>query len=328
MQTVLQFTTKSARTWIVALMISALGFAPPAMAEDQLFRQPTIPIEQFRLEAIGYRLATANAGRCSREEMLTGLVLHDIGMYAAADRPTARDIFGFAGGFGILSIVPGSPAALAGLAVGDEIVAINGEDLSNFAAKNIRSRASYERVEKFVAAMDRALSVAAARLTVRRGRTLRDVALTGEPGCGGRPAFLRRSRAEAWSDGRYVAVTQRMIAFVEDDQELAFVVAHEMAHNMLEHSDRISRGSALLAQFGIGAGKMKKNEIAADAMAIELMARAGFDVTASERLLRRIAKLIPLDLGLTHPQVSRRIQIVNAAVERLRSAPTLADATG
>lgn len=325
----LRFVPYRAAGWLITASAIALSSPGKALTHPVSTEHiAAIPVEQARLEAVGYGLSRASAGRCARPEMLTGLLVHNIGSYSAEERPIAREMYDLTDGFGILNVVPGSAAARAGLAQGDEIVAVNGTGLASLASRKLGSRLSYDGIEKFAAQLDQALSAGPARLTIRRRGRMQEVVLAGEPGCGGRTAYLLRNRADAWSDGRYVAVTHRMITFARDDQELAFVVAHEMAHNILKHADRVKPANAFLAQFGIGTSKIKSSEIAADTLAIELMAQAGYDVTASERLLRRLSSLIPIDLGLTHPRVSRRVEIVNAAIARLKPSQTLASATG
>jgi hypothetical protein len=124
----------------------------------------------------------------------------------------------------------------------------------------------------------------------------------------------------AWSDGKYVAVSSRLMSEVADDSELAFVIAHEMAHNILQHRKRLAGQSALFAELGIGSGKVKATEIEADSYAIKLMAKAGYDLRGAPRFLTSSSKDRWMDLPITHPGIKRRIQIVDAAIEELRLA--------
>ena len=305
----------------LAMVISAMsapssaeplhGNQHAAIAEDSYEKQ------SLRLQAIGYRLARSNAAQCDNREMITGLLLHNIGGYGQADRSAVMEAYNLTYGFGVLSVVPESGADAAGLADGDEIISINGGDLAGFARDFIRAGATYDRTEKFVVYLGETLRLGPATLGVRRGAGQVAVRLSGTQGCGSRFAMLHRRSINAWSDGRYVAVTDRMMSYVLDDQELAFVVAHEMAHNILRHAEQTKGMSPLLVQFGFGAGKLKASEIEADRLAIVLMARAGYDLGAPERLLMRTSKARWMDLPITHPGISRRIRIVRAAVEQL-----------
>ena len=270
----------------------------------------------MRLETIGYRLSRANAALCAQPEMLTGLMLHNIGGYNRTDRAEISARYDLTFGFGVLHIVPGSAAARAGLAGGDEIVSLNGTTLAAFGQDLIGKQGSYDRTDRFESALAAALRAGPTVLGIRRGHAQISLPLRVEQGCGGRFAVMRNNALEAWSDGRYVAVTDRMMDFVSDDAELAFVVAHEMAHNILHHADQTRGINRLFAEFGFGARKLKAAEIEADGLAVELMARAGFDVTAPERLLRRFATGRSMDLSITHPGISRRIAIVKTAAAR------------
>lgn len=118
-----------------------------------------------------------------------------------------------------------------------------------------------------------------------------------------------------------------MIRFTANDDELAFVVAHEMAHNNLKHSGRFGKGKLILAEFGIGSGKVRQAELAADELAIEMMASAGYDLDASESLLMRSGKHRGPNLSLSHPGTDRRLAGTRKARSHLvirqtaRSAP-------
>jgi hypothetical protein len=284
----------------------------PAQAESTATSHPATkpPVAQpdeVRLGAIAYRLATANGDRCSQPEMMTGLILHDLAGYDAVVRPQVARVYGLGAGFGVRLLVPGSSADRAGLRRGDEIVALDGQDLIGFAAGLIARRATPERTERFTDLLADALRQGPATLSVRRGGALLSLSLSGEKGCGGRVLVSPSGELNAWTDGRYVAVTRSMMRFAKDDPELAFVVAHEMAHVILGHPE------------GHGA-RGKSGEADADSLAIELMARADYDLTAPARLLRRTAWLQLLSLNFSHPGTGRRVGIVKASVMRLDHA--------
>ncbi|MBB5986122.1 M48 family metalloprotease [Sphingobium lignivorans] len=307
------------RASVSACLLIGLA-AAPAFSASPAPQADVARDQDLRLETIGYRLAIANGSRCDGQQMLTGLLFHDIGAYELKDRPAISRVYGLGKGFGIRGVVPESLAEQAGLRTGDEITAVNGVDLDAFSPELIRRTGSYDRTEAFIAYLDAALRQGPALLSVRRGDDVTSVRLAGAPGCGGRFAVQARSDLNAWSDGRYVAVTTRMMDFAADDQELAFVVAHEMAHNILKHAEQSSGVTRLLAQFAVGAGKIKKSELAADELGVELFARAGYDLSAPERILRRAAKSLWWNIAFTHPGTTRRVEQINATIVRLHQA--------
>lgn len=306
-----------------AMSWSAGAQAEPAAPSPAAMQPAASPLSQdLRLATIGYRLVTANADRCARPEMATGLLVHDISAYDREMRPQVSRAYGLTAGFGLLGVVPDSAAERAGLKTGDEIVGVNGTDLAAFAPDAIAAKASSDRSERFVDLLDAALQKGPATLAVRRGGATLALTLTGQKGCGGRFVVLPDDELNAWTDGYYIAVTSRMMRFAPDDNELAFVIAHEMAHNMLDHAH---------PQRSANVARGKTAEFQADALAVELLARSGHDLAAPARFLRRSAKLQLFNLHLSHPGNSRRIQVVSSSIDRLTpvhaaAAPTLIQA--
>jgi hypothetical protein len=140
--------------------------------------------------------------------------------------------------------------------------------------------------------------------------------LPGQPGCGGKPVLYEKGGFNAWSDGKYVALTSTMMKFARDDGELAFVVSHEMAHNILDHAAKLGGKSMLLASLGIGSGKIKNSEIEADQLGAEILVTAGFPLEGALSLLNRAGAKVPLNFATTHPGIKRRLGIVTAAAAR------------
>lgn len=312
-----------ALSYLVAAATLMLG-SGSAMAATRLSDE-ALALGDARLALVGYRLASANGDRCDAPMMITGLTLHDLASYDRRDRPLvlAR---GLGRGFAVRAVVAGSAADRAGLLVGDEIVAINGRDVTALGAALIRSRATYKRVELFNAALETVLRGGPAVLTFGRDATQRQIVLAGDRGCGGTATLQPSNAVNAWADGRYVAVTTRALDVAAADDELAFVVAHEMAHNILHHRSRQGRGSSLFPRTRRTTG-IKQAEIEADQLALRLIARAGYDTSAPERFLRRVAPARWADLSITHPSIGRRIQLVNAVrdeIDRARIEQALA----
>ncbi len=202
---------------ITGLALALLMFSSPVCADSRDDRQQAADFafdrlgQEMRLQSVGYRLALANASRCERPQMLTGLLLHSISGYPQTERKAVAEAYNITYGFGVLGVVPGSAADAAGLAEGDEIVSVNGSDLAGFAADSIAKAGSYDRTERFYGYLDTALRSGPGTLELRRGEARIAVRLAGASGCGGQFAMLQRRSLNAWSDGRYVAVTDRMM---------------------------------------------------------------------------------------------------------------------
>lgn len=274
-------------------------------------------MREQRVAQIGYRLAIAGLSDCDRKKPLTGLGLHDVSSYSEQYRAAIRKTFHMTNGFGIRFVVPGSAGQRAGLVANDEITALNGRPLDRFAADQINRDASPARTEQFTATLSDALTLGTVMLTVRRDDATILAPLTADAGCGGHFVVATDDSLNAWSDGGGVAVTARLVDFTRSDNELAFVVAHELAHNILHHANRTRGHSPLLASVGIGAGVIKSAEIEADKLATSLVRRAGYDPHGGETLLVRLSRARGPALAVTHPGTKRRVQLIRDETSKL-----------
>lgn len=156
-------------------------------------------------------------------------------------------------------IDPASPAARAGVHTGDRILSVNGR----------RAREYSDVFEILRDEPDRP-----PRLRVQREGEILELEIERVPAC----AY------EVWVDWTSEITTRRrkhdhagisvgMIRFVESDDELAAVIAHELAHRILGGRD----------------GSYPKNEVRADEIGLYLAARAGFDETAATSFWERFA---------------------------------------
>jgi predicted Zn-dependent protease len=136
--------------------------------------------------------------------------------------------------------------------------------------------------------------------------------------------MIPSANLNAHADGRYVRLTTAMAAFAADDQELAWILAHEFAHNVLGHHDRLDAAEVargFFGNFGRNARLIRETEIEADRMSIYLLDRAGFDPQASVRFCTRFGRRGLNFLGSsTHPNWRRRIELFRAEIEAVRRA--------
>lgn len=298
------------KTAITAIVVAgALLVSSPATARATSIRG--LAAQEVRLATIAYRIAAANADACSTREAMTGLVMHDLTRYDHSLRPAISQAFSMSSGFGVLGIVPGSVAAEAGLMIDDEILALGPYSVEDSAAKD-RPR-SYQRMEQFHAAMDAALTHGRTELLIRRAGSLQRVPLRAQHGCGGKLALMSSSSTNAWADGKHVVITTGMTSLSRSEDEIAFVIAHEMAHNILGHPGE-SGGSRGI----FGFSRVKRGEIEADNHAVRLLANAGYQPAGGITFLESARRRMWWNVSLDHPGFGRRIQIIAAAMKALQ----------
>lgn len=221
--------------------------------------------------AIAYRLQVSGLPLCPSPVPLTGLLIHDLGQYPRSQRAAAQGQFGLGDFPAILSIVPGSAAARAGLMVGDAIVAIDGVPVP-------RGRSDFVET-----ALDRALAAPPADVSIRRAGVAMMIRLTGALGCPSRVQVIPGKALTRQADGTYVQITGAVLDEVVSDDELAGILAHELAHNILKHRLWLDR-------HGRSTQNILKTEIEADKLSVYLVAQAGYDPLAPAQFRARFGK--------------------------------------
>jgi predicted Zn-dependent protease len=112
-----------------------------------------------------------------------------------------------------------------------------------------------------------------------------------------------------------------LLAFARSDDELAIIIAHEMAHNILNHPDRlIAQGvpRGLLRGIGRNAEKVWATEAEADRLSIRLVAASGYNVSAAIPFWRRYyAQFDEPQIFRTHPSLGARERIIAQTIAEL-----------
>jgi membrane-associated protease RseP (regulator of RpoE activity) len=305
------------------LCAAALIEVAPAAAQAAEASGSLLRAADHRIGEIAYRLALGGTRFCPAPHPVTGLLFHHLDEYEAAGRAAMIDRHGLDRGLGILSVIGGSPAAVAGLRAGDVIVAVNGEpirqDASRAPARATPRRAVLEAAEMQI---EEALGQGPADITIlRNGETL-PIRLGSTPGCPVRVRLARSTQTNAFANGRYVTLTTSGVDFANSDAEVAVMIGHELAHNILNHPDRLDEQGVpregLLRGFGANADKVRATEEEADRLGISLVWAAGFDASAAIPFWRRYYERFDgPQLFRTHPTLAARERIITETLAAL-----------
>ena len=300
------------------IALGAAGAAGQETGEGSLLAMRAL---DQRVAAIGYRLATAGRALCAAHANLPGFEVHDLSQYGASFRPAAIRAFHLDAGPGVLALVPGGPAERAGLRLDDVLISVDGRPLPHGDPGRGRS---FDRTAQILDQLDAAFADGSAEMEVRRAGATLILHVGSEPGCASRFQLIPSGRMNAEADGRYVQVTTALAAYVPDDAELAAVLAHEFAHNILGHRVRldaahVSRG--FFGNFGRNAARIRETEIEADRFSIYLLDRAGYDPEAAVRFWNRFGQRGLNFLGSpTHPNWRARIASFETEIAPIRRA--------
>lgn len=306
---------------LAALLAAPATAVPPAQQIDAAGYQALRAID-LRLATIAHRLVTANAPLCDPLQPAPGVVLHAIDQYDATARPIVTQVFGFARPVSVEAVVPGTAADRAGLIADDGVVSINAQPMP---APQQGKPSSVTR--------DAATAILAAAppgptaWVVERGGTRRKLTIDAPQGCRAAFEVLLGPAMTASSDGHTVQIGVRFFERYSDD-EVAVVVAHELAHSVLRHRARLEAAGVkwgLLSEFGRNGRLFRRTETEADLLGAGLMRNAGYDPAIAVRFWRDHGG--DVDGGLfrsrTHPASKARAEAIAATIATMPADRTV-----
>ncbi|KQN27190.1 hypothetical protein ASF00_12625 [Sphingomonas sp. Leaf34] len=303
------------------LLLTAAAPAPEAAPPPAFFE--ALRTADLRLATIAYRLTTANAALCDRVQPQIGMPIHALTQYGPAARGPAATAFGFESLIGVEAVVAGAPADRAGIRANDSLAAIGDVALPGLPAADAPENAASRDIAE--ATIADATPSRPLRLTVLRQGRRQTIAVNPVTGCRSRFEILLGSGLDASADGSVVQIGERFFEGYTD-AEIAVVVAHELAHNILRHRTRldavkINRG--LLAELGRNGRLIRETEDQADLLGIYLLANAGYDPMSAPAFWRHKGGTV--DGGLfrsrTHASSKARADTLDAVARTIAATP-------
>lgn len=286
---------------------------------------------QERLHAIAFRILKAGAQIYPRDKrFVTGVMLSSEDSFDAPYRLAANLIFSLDNQLTVMSVAPKSPAESAGIQPGDRIVGLNGSDMSS-----LTGPAALKQLQDALKPGD------SIKLDLDRGGNILEKPVTPVPIADYQVKVAFSAEINALATGSTIEVNRGMIEFCRNDAELAFIVAHELAHNALKHHRKVvlnylagtAIDLALIAAHipsvnavGLFYGFEPSTEFEAEAdyVALILMDEAGFDLEAVRNIWRRFALLAPERKSKrptiwTHPDPAERHVRLSAAIDLIKA---------
>lgn len=283
-----------------------------------------------RLSRLAWPLARAADELCPKPlEASLGVRLANRHFFAEKLRPAALRELHVGDVLQVLAVVPDSPAARAGVQPGDHLIQLGGRDLPVAEKATTELRPMLEQLQP----------QQTIELQLVRAEQTLTLPITPAAVCHYPLVLLARDSVNAYADNRTIQVTRGLLAFADDDWELSFVIAHELAHNLLGHVPATIRNGTvgglvdlwLLASGVPSPGLMalagsraysQEFEAEADYLALYLMARAGLPLDHDADYWRRVAAwrqggATPVE-GTTHPDTSRRYLAMQQTLEEIR----------
>jgi predicted Zn-dependent protease len=308
---------------LVALSTSAFSVnSHAAVSDDTQASLLALQRDDQRVADTGWRIASRNTDACPKIWAALGVSLHHISQYEPAYRAAAKEAFGLDEAYpSILAVAKGAPTSASGLKPNDRLRAVNGVDLARNNPRQT-SAASYDAVSAAMAALEALPEKSAAVLSIERGGQRLEVSVTPENVCRSRVELAPGNAINANANGLVAQISGRLVNWVQSEDELALVIAHEMAHNLLDHPKRLNEKSALsglATSLGLSGRAQRQMELDADRMGIIMAASAGYDYKIAPDFWARLNSNAPLAafLATTHPTTRARRENAQRVVDEL-----------
>ena len=217
----------------------------------------------------------------------------------------------------IISIAPNSPTSLAGFKEGDRIVSINEE----YSSKNIRQAITKASNSKNDITM-----------SVLRGDQEYKRKITGQEICSFNIQPLAAGAPNAFADGKKIYITIAAIKLAESDDEIAFLIGHELAHNILHFSGKgLAEAQTLPISYqdkpsirsvnDIFVLQSTRKETEADIEGIKYAHKAGYNLKKASDYWRRLSifnpNMVSDDHSLIYKGNAFRASTIDAIIKDL-----------
>ena len=250
-----------------------------------------------RLTRVGSRILVENAPLCNRRNRYLGVIaasrddLRQIfpqGQFSEAFQNALARRYEIGDSVKVLHVLPGSPAAIGGIRAGDIL-----------------------RAGERVTQRDRQLL----KFDLGRDNQVSTVTVEYVPMCEYSFVLTFSDEINARADGETILVTTAMLRFADTDDDLAIILAHELAHNMLSYLTRWGEPRTRDSRI--------RDEREADHVGIYLVARAGFDFRRAATLWRRWGVMSPNMISdrwsRVHPGTAERVVRMSESIAEVEN---------
>lgn len=272
-----------------------------------------------RLASTMYRLAHANAHLCSATMPITGAVLHARPQYSKAVAEMIDAEGGFPAPLAVELVLPETPAQTAGLLAGDGIVAINGIAMQPDPSQELAGTTLRDRAENLLLSLP---PLAPVRFSVMRAGQEAPIEILVRPveACRTRWEVTFDKTTLALSDGKTIQVSSRFIQ-AEDDDAIAVIAAHELAHTALRHREKLEAAGAkqgMLAAYGRSGRLARAAEDEADLFSIQILRNAGYDPVMAVQFWRGPGRKYSGGIlrSPTHASAKQRAEAISREISR------------
>ena len=326
-----------------ALLLSACGttlktqqVTTEEMATEVAKQKEISLLDKYQLahhvQNIGFQILTASVPMCgARVRSSLGVTYWSKDSFPADFRDAAQTAFGVGEAVQLARVAPNSPAAIAGLRVDDVLIKAGTHKVGT----------GKDGVAALTTYLDKNLTDAPMDIVYARGDNVQTATLTPKTACDYPVLYDDDAAVNAYADGQRIVMQRGIIEFVRNDDELAMIVGHELAHNVLNHISKkqaqITAGmlGGLLLDVLVGTGGQFSDlggqigaqayspayESEADYMGLYATARAGYNIQKAPFLWRRMGarNTRSIEMTSTHPPTAERFVVLEKTVTEIEA---------
>lgn len=294
--------------------------------------------EDRRVQDIAFRIEVANQDLCPDREPRLGLEWSTPEVFDVKARAAAIEALQLGEGLTVVTVLKGSPAEAAGLQPGDVLVSVAGQPAPTGRDAVVKlGRTVTDKLKR---------STGPVSVVVRRAGVEQTVSMTPVMACAYGVVVEDSAEINAYADGQSIHILRPILKLADSDEELALVIAHEIAHDGQHHIQAkmhnariVGFGGLLLdglaAAGGVNTGgaftkagmqlgmahAAPEFEAEADYVGMYYMARAGFRTEGVEDFWRKMAVEAPASIFVKsdHPPSPERFLGIAAASKEIEA---------
>lgn len=286
--------------------------------------------QQDRLYRVAAPLLTSNAQLCrGNARNLLGFTAKNRYSFPIEYADTARSL-GYDDRLQVTGVLTGSGAEQAGIQRGDLLVTLAG--------KPMPQGTDAER-QAAVLLSPLVVKKAPISLGVQRNDQQRAINVPLTFACAFSIELGNADNVNTYADGRRVLITRGMLKFTQSDEELAYLIAKDMAHNILGHAIRQRMVSTIAEVIdnlllphpdptttaGTAGIRVYPQDLdaAADTLSLYLLARAGYNIDNVPAFWKRLSDKYPSSVtnGYTalHPSTAYRLSMIDKVTQIVKA---------
>jgi hypothetical protein len=285
--------------------------------------------QQNRLYAIAAPLLINNTALCKRNARhLLGFTAKTKYSYSKDFIDAAQLALNLDDRLRVMNVLAGSGAAGSGVQRGDILLEVENKPLPQ------GPRAEREAAQIIGSAMKDRSSL---NLTVLRGDERLAITVPLTQACAFGIELGDTDHVNSYADGYRVLITRGMLDFAQSDEELAYALAKEIAHNVLARSPRPRMGATIdslrLPKTGMtgtiapAAADIRPYtpvlDATADRLSLYMLARAGYGIDNALRFWKRLASQYPATVQdshtALHPASAYRFSVMTQVTQNIKA---------